>query len=90
MVLLLCMRLTSVFIVLGPGNIRERRITIIIESCRRSTSRGHISLFVIKEQIKDLFLYQCPVFWIKSLRVFQKLQILAKITILAKYSSRLY
>ena len=58
------MRLTSVSIVLEPGNIGERKITIIIERCSRSTSWGQISLFLIKEQIKDFFLFQCPVFWI--------------------------
>ena len=40
----------------------HRKITIIIERCNTSTSWGQISLFVIKEQIKSLFLYQCPVF----------------------------
>ena len=49
------MRLTSVSVVLEPGNNWERKITIIIERCGRSTSWGQISLFVIKEQIKDLF-----------------------------------
>ena len=43
------MCLTSVSIVLEPGNIRERKFR-------------KFCLFVIKEQIKDLFLYQHLVF----------------------------
>ena len=56
------MRLTSVSIVLEPGNIRERKITIIIERCSRSTSWDQISLFALTEEIKDLSLYQCQPF----------------------------
>ena len=37
--------------------------------CSRSTYWGQISLFIIKEQINDLFLYQCSVFWITLLQV---------------------